>query len=92
MYDTLFVLHALNKLFLVLHFHTRELINPAVDLLTDAVLHLACISGIGLLLLETGTVRSHATLSIVHSLLEGVILPSENIITVLAVTCIVTGA
>jgi hypothetical protein len=66
------------------HIHTRKLSQPAIGVLVDSPRHLARIASVGLLSLEAPTVGTHATLRIVHGLLQRIVLPAEHVITVLA--------
>lgn len=64
----------------------------AIDVLANAVWHFASISCRNSLGLQAATRSAHTPLSIIHGLLERVVLPSEHIISVLAVTGGVSGA
>ena len=58
----------------------------------NAVLHSALIPIGRLLCLQAATVGTHAALGIIHSLLERVVLPTKDVVTMLAVPRVVTCA
>jgi hypothetical protein len=70
--------------------HTRKLCHPAIMLLVDTVLHNTLVADSRLLRLQATTVSPHAALSIVHSLLQRVVLPAEDVVAVLAVARVVS--
>lgn len=71
--------------------HNDVLKLTAIPVLLNALLDLACIACSNLLRLQSATARPHALLSIIHSLLERVIFPAEDVVSVLAVSGVVSG-
>lgn len=60
-------------------------------ILLDAALDVASIAISRLLRLEAAAVRAHTTLGVIHGLLERVVLPTKDVVSVLSVPCVVTG-
>ena len=64
----------------------------AIIVFVDTVLNLASVTGIGLLRLQTSAVRTHAAFSVVHGLLERVVLPAKDVVAMLAEAGVVSCA
>ena len=75
-----------------LHCHTRELSQPSILILFDTPRYPASISCVWLLGFKATAASSHATLRFVHCLLQRVVLPAEDVVTMLAEAGIISRA
>ena len=71
--------------------HTRKSSQPAVMFLMHTVGYNTFVAISRLLCLQATTVGTHAALSVIHSLLKRVILPAEDVVSMLSISSVVSS-
>jgi glucose uptake protein GlcU len=71
--------------------HTREIRQPAIMLLMHTVGYNTFVAISRLLRLQATAVRTHAALGVIHSLLKRVVLPAEDVVSMLSISSVVSS-